>query len=827
MIRKNNKKKETERIENQKSGIVFEQVPEMDRKYYNACHLCLNAGLNATILISSIISIMSAFDIVYNKIVLILTVTLMCIMFSSFYLKVWWKLIGYIAILIGFIYGVTNYAYVIRGGFGIIANKFMEVLEVRLDLPIERRYDEYVNNKVYAVTLCLIFIACSLGLLLNIAINETKGFIIAFFSTFPFVQIGMYLGKRMDIMSSVLYFSALICLIILRNSRYYKIETKRHKGYSAKKKKNIVTYDYVTDPRNSFSITIIIIVVIMVCSGVIALIFPRAAFRMDEKYSAWKDSTLDTAKRIAIVGFWGMLNPNGSGVGGISRNELGNVDRITLGYEKQLGVTTMVIPEEEYIYLRAYTGTYYEDNRWKYISESENRKKHNLENYTLINRPWSPALNSKDVEDLTNEILKIDFEKGRNLTDAKKSIWVENVFANINYTYLPYNVSQLGLYCKLVNDDEYDASLFYESEFKCLYYHLKEENIVKTGNCALNNYLQNKEEEVFDVESAYRKYVYDTYLDVPEKNRTVIMNILQKHDIYSEDGLYAIDKIKNMFENEYEYTLMPGKTPSKKDFVNYFLMDSKKGYCTYFASSAVLMFRSLGIPARYVGGYMFDTTDNDTRREAYYRLDDLKADGVLSEGTPYIIDVTDADAHAWVEVYIDYLGWVRVEVTPGALEENGEDDSGVNQLLTDALFNRQTYERIKKSTIVIILLTVLLAMLTVVMYIFIAAILRYRRKRRYDPDKDFGYLLSVCRVYKLGWNSSMTYEELAELLCGEDLCSEKNTKRLAFLVEKSKYSRNELSDDEKKEIHVIVTGISVLIKKRISVFKIVRYLYLF
>ena len=807
-MKKKNKIKEIEKTEYYKTGIMLEEVPVIDRKYYNILHLCLNGGLNALILISSIMSVMSAFDIKYNKFVFILAVAVMCLIFSSFYLKIWWKLAGYIGILVGFVYGITNYTFIIRGGFGTIANAFMEVLEVKLDLPIERRYDEYVNNKIFAVTLCLIFIAGSLGLLLNIAINETKGFVIAFVTTFPFVQIGMYLGKRMDVMISVLYFSSLVCLIILRNSRYYKMESKKHKGYSAKRKKNTLTYDYVSDPRNSFSVSVMILTVLLFCAGIIGMIFPRATFRMNEKYSVWKDSTTETAKRFAIVGFWGMLNPSGSGVGGISRNELGSVDRVNLSYEKQLGVTTMVIPQEEYIYLRAYTGTVYEDNRWKYLSETG--KHHNLNDYKVDNRPWSASLKSEDIADLTYNILKIDDEK--KLTDTMKSIYVENVFANIDYTYLPYNVSDSGLYCKLINDDEYDGSIYYKNEIQCFYYHLIEQDISKIKYYAEQNYLKNEDEEIYNIEKAYRDYVYDTYLDVPEKNQSVISEVLREHDINEEDGIVCVDKVVSLFENEYEYTLMPGKTPSKKDFVNYFLSESKKGYCTYFASSAVLMFRSLGIPARYVGGYMFDTTDNDTRREAYYRAKDLSYNDSMNEGVPYIIDVTDADAHAWVEVYVDYLGWVRVEVTPGSFEESSDEDSALNQLLSDTIFNRQTYESLKKSTIVFMLFILSALVLAVILYIIISEIL---------------YLLSICRAYRLGWKNSQTFEHLSELLYESELCSEKQAKYLVSLVEASKYSRNDVSDEEKKMLHSMVMEISDSMKIRLSVFRRVRYLYLF
>ena len=53
--------------------------------------------------------------------------------------------------------------------------------------------------------------------------------------------------------------------------------------------------------------------------------------------------------------------------------------------------------------------------------------------------------------------------------------------------------------------------------------------------------------------------------------------------------------IVDYFQTEYRYTLKPG-IAEDGDQLRYFLFDSKKGYCTYFAFSAGLMLRSLGIP---------------------------------------------------------------------------------------------------------------------------------------------------------------------------------------------------------------------------------------
>ena len=62
--------------------------------------------------------------------------------------------------------------------------------------------------------------------------------------------------------------------------------------------------------------------------------------------------------------------------------------------------------------------------------------------------------------------------------------------------------------------------------------------------------------------------------------------------------------IEEYLKNNYEYTLNPSRVPEGKDFVDWFLFEDKRGYCTYYATSMAVMLRSVGIPARYVEGFV-------------------------------------------------------------------------------------------------------------------------------------------------------------------------------------------------------------------------------
>ena len=140
--------------------------------------------------------------------------------------------------------------------------------------------------------------------------------------------------------------------------------------------------------------------------------------------------------------------------------------------------------------------------------------------------------------------------------------------------------------------------------------------------------------------------------------------------------LVAHGAIIDYYQENIPYTIRPGRTPNHKDFVNYFLTENKKGYCAHYATAAVLMFRYMGIPARYVEGYAIDyvqMADGDLVTGAEY-ADYYDGYSELGETALIRVCVTDADAHAWVEVYTAGKGWHVVEVTPSSGDEEEVED---------------------------------------------------------------------------------------------------------------------------------------------------------
>jgi hypothetical protein len=75
-----------------------------------------------------------------------------------------------------------------------------------------------------------------------------------------------------------------------------------------------------------------------------------------------------------------------------------------------------------------------------------------------------------------------------------------------------------------------------------------------------------------------------------------------------------------------------------------FVVQTRAGYCQYFAGAMALMLRYLGVPARVAVGFSSGTYDAKS--------------GVWT--------VTDHDAHAWVEAWFPGYGWLQFDPTPSA-----------------------------------------------------------------------------------------------------------------------------------------------------------------
>lgn len=103
-------------------------------------------------------------------------------------------------------------------------------------------------------------------------------------------------------------------------------------------------------------------------------------------------------------------------------------------------------------------------------------------------------------------------------------------------------------------------------------------------------------------------------------------------------------------QQPYFYTLSP-PTLADRNSIDAFWFDTRRGFCTHYAGALVFMLRSVGVPARMVGGYQ---------------------GGEVNPVTGHLV-VRQYDAHAWAEYWHPGEGWRRVDptaaVAPARIEQ--------------------------------------------------------------------------------------------------------------------------------------------------------------
>ena len=149
--------------------------------------------------------------------------------------------------------------------------------------------------------------------------------------------------------------------------------------------------------------------------------------------------------------------------------------------------------------------------------------------------------------------------------------------------------------------------------------------------------------ELRDRELSYRQFVYSNYLALPDSTRTSLQDIAAQNSLSGDTVYETVALVAEYVRSRCPYNIDTQPYPSD-DYALYFLTQATEGYCVHFATAATAMYRALGLPARMVTGVAFNAQAGVT------------------------VTVLGENAHAWTEVYIDGLGWLPVEVTPGSYE---------------------------------------------------------------------------------------------------------------------------------------------------------------
>lgn len=284
----------------------------------------------------------------------------------------------------------------------------------------------------------------------------------------------------------------------------------------------------------------------------------------------------------------------------------GNVNRgnnYSFG-QKHLEIVTSQQPKDA-VYLKNYTGGYYNNGRWNTVNENSFFSNMQDGNYysMVCNNPYyilQFILDESDVMDINVRSYK-SLMTGTCVPVLSQETGSENGYT----TYQGYNLSDFLSVLDTVSAGGFD-----------------------------------------DLLGEYGAYAESTYMYVPEDKIPRIVELCNTSGVRKGNYTAATNFIISTLNEMTTYTTSPGNAPSGVDIAEYFLFDSGKGFCQQYATTAALMYRLLGLPSRYVTGYMVTPSD-------FYKN---------SDGT-YTAIATDEKAHAWVEVYVDGTGWIPTEVT--------------------------------------------------------------------------------------------------------------------------------------------------------------------
>lgn len=291
--------------------------------------------------------------------------------------------------------------------------------------------------------------------------------------------------------------------------------------------------------------------------------------------------------------------------------------------EKRL---TVFASEKGKYYLKGYVGSEYHENRWDPLEGKEYGEKYE----GIFNRYRADGFHP------LAQLYSYCEAAGRQQNGLEKeekegTIVVENTGAYERYQYLPYGVdfSSIQSLDTLYRDLNLQKKFWSNHEDEKNTYKIcmiDEDSLLKTAGVdwQKQTITDEKVRAYADMEIDYRKFVKKHYLVLSKKAKEEVATYVPQ----KKDNLVSfIEKLRKSLKNA-------GKERKDWDALQY-------------ASLGTLAFRAANIPARYVEGYEA-VTSGEKDAKGNYRA-----------------DVTGQNAHAWVEIYCDGVGWLPVDVTPG------------------------------------------------------------------------------------------------------------------------------------------------------------------
>ncbi|PMQ01686.1 MAG: transglutaminase [Dictyoglomus sp. NZ13-RE01] len=310
---------------------------------------------------------------------------------------------------------------------------------------------------------------------------------------------------------------------------------------------------------------------------------------------------------------------------------------------------------------------------------------------------WYQSLEEKvDVINTVNQPFDLDKTLNTEENLIRATYFIEKDLNNL--VFLPYNSKKLYFPAPFIYKDiEDDIRSPFDIPKKLIYTSLYMEKTF-SAKALLNA-------KVPKITKSMERYL--NLPNIPKRVKDLTLNITKNYETPWEK-LMAIEKY---LKENYPYSLDIPPLKDDLDAVDDFLFVTKKGYCEQFATAFAVMSRIIGIPSRFVTGF---------------------SPGRLNPWTG-MYEIKNDNAHAWVEVYLEPIGWIPIDPTPESLKFIGE--RGLSNFSFFGLIFESLGNVLKGSIIFLYKLSTLyklvisLTIILLIVYLMMRIINRYRMNK--------------------------------------------------------------------------------------------------